>query len=426
MAGQYAMLCMVGVLHVLAAPGLVAQGAGHADTMLARLTQEALSRAPSLRAGELAAHAARGRVRAAGALPDPMLTLGVMNLTLPRFAFRDSDFTEVDVEVSQELPWPGTLRSRRLAAAAEARERQAAVASGRKDLTARVAALYYRLRYVTSAQLTLANQRRLVEAGADIALAGYSTGRNPQTDPLQSRVARARLDAQALALDAEGAELRAELAALRGQPEQDDLAVEPLIITADSLRRHQTTLERAGAEAIDGHPRLSAMEAMIAAREQEARTERLLARPDFAVMARYGARPLGADFASLAVGVRLPIWAGRKQLTSARAAGLDADAARASLEQERATLTAELHTMTAKVKAGESRLTLLVNRIVPAARATAESSLRGYQVGTVPFTTSLAAQDALYAAELEVAEVAAEHLTHLVMLEQLVTPEVTP
>jgi outer membrane protein TolC len=288
-----------------------------------------------------------------------------------------------------------------------------------------VAALYYRLRYVASAQLILANQRGLVQAGAGIALTRYSTGRNPQADPLQSRVAQARLDAQALALDSDAAELQAELAALRGQPEHEVLAVEPLIVTVDSLRRHRAASERSQSEAIEGHPRLAAVEAMIAAREADARTERLQGRPDFALMARYGARPLGDDFASFAVGVRLPIWAGRKQGASAKAADLEADAARASLEQERASLIAELRTIRVKLRTGESRLTLLVTRIVPAAQATAESSLRGYQVGTVPFATLLAAQDALYAAELEVAEVAAEHLTHTVMLEQLVAQEVT-
>ena len=56
------------------------------------------------------ARAAAVRVRSAGALPDPMLERGVMNLTLPRFAFRESDFTEVDVQLSQEFPWPGTPR----------------------------------------------------------------------------------------------------------------------------------------------------------------------------------------------------------------------------------------------------------------------------------------------------------------------------
>jgi hypothetical protein len=44
----------------------------------------------------------------------------------------------------------------------------------------------------------------------------------------------------------------------------------------------------------------------------------------------------------------------------------------------------------------------------------------------VEFLTVLATEDALYRAELDAARVAAEHLTHFVMLEQLLTPEGAP
>jgi cobalt-zinc-cadmium efflux system outer membrane protein len=68
-----------------------------ADSLLARLTAEALAANPSLEATRANARAALARIPPAGALPDPMLSVGVMNLTLPRFAFHESDFTEVYV-----------------------------------------------------------------------------------------------------------------------------------------------------------------------------------------------------------------------------------------------------------------------------------------------------------------------------------------
>jgi hypothetical protein len=38
-----------------------------------------------------------------------VLTVGVMDLLMPHFEFNRSDFTEVDAELSQEIPWPGSL-----------------------------------------------------------------------------------------------------------------------------------------------------------------------------------------------------------------------------------------------------------------------------------------------------------------------------
>jgi outer membrane protein, heavy metal efflux system len=161
----------------------------------------------------------------------------------------------------------------------------------------------------------------------------------------------------------------------------------------------------------------------VEAAEQAARVERLGARPDFTLMTRYGARPLGSDFFSAFVGVRLPLFAGRKQHRLAEAADAEADAARAAVAEETAALRAELESTLARVAAGERRVRLLVDKVVPAARATAEASLRGYRVGQVGFLNVLAAEDARYRADLDAATEASEHLTHLIMLQQLLARE---
>src|SRR2546427_8743069 len=95
------------------------------DSVLQSLVADALARNPTLAQRQAAVRAATLRIRPAGTLPDPMLTVGVMELLLPHFEFNRSDFTEVDVELSQEIPWPGSLGARSgvvRAAAAGARE----------------------------------------------------------------------------------------------------------------------------------------------------------------------------------------------------------------------------------------------------------------------------------------------------------------
>jgi outer membrane protein TolC len=151
--------------------------------------------------------------------------------------------------------------------------------------------------------------------------------------------------------------------------------------------------------------------------------EQLGARPDFNITTRYGARPLGADFFSAFVGLRLPLWAGRKQGRLADAAKADAEAAREELVEETVALEAELQVVRAGVASGAARLRLLMSQVIPSAGAAVEAVLRGYRVGQVPFLNVIAAEDSLYRAELEAAMVAAEHLTHLVMLEQLTEGE---
>ena len=97
-----------------------------------------------------------------------------------------------------------------------------------------------------------------------------------------------------------------------------------------------------------------------AAAVETARAEALGARPDFELMARYGARTIASDFFSTSVGLRIPLWAGRKQSRLADAARLEADAERAALADERARLTADYDATLAEAAAGLERLRLLL------------------------------------------------------------------
>jgi cobalt-zinc-cadmium efflux system outer membrane protein len=433
-AAQPARLLGLGLLSLLAAAivpiRMSAQAAPMKDTLLARLTAEAIAANPSLESSRAMARAAAVRVRPAGALPDPMLSAGVMNLTLPRFAFRESDFTEVDVELSQEFPWPGTLGARTAVARAQARSSQADVAARHRAIIVRTAELYYRLRYIVTARATLTRQRELLAAGVDISTARYASTSAPQSDPLQARVALARLDTEDADLEAEESELRARLKALRNVTTTDSLVVEPIRaeLVARNLRLSSASGDPIGGDpsvqdSLPSHPRLLARQAAIAAAEQMVRVEQLGGRPDFTIMTRYGARPIASDFFSAFIGLRIPLYAGRKQHRLADAARAEADAARAALAEEQALLAEEIRTTQAQLRSEAARFRLLTDQVVPASQATVDATLRSYRVGQVEFLTVLAAEDALYRARLDAARVAADHLTHLVMLEQLVTPE---
>ncbi|MBA3498491.1 MAG: TolC family protein, partial [Gemmatimonadales bacterium] len=393
---------------------------------LARITAEAIAANPSLDASRAMARAATARVRPTGALPDPMVSAGIANLTLPRFAFRESDFTEVDFELSQEFPWPGTLGARTQAARAEARARGADVGARQREVAVRVAELYYRLRYSVTARTTLQRQRKLLAAAVEISTTRYATASAPQSDPLQARVAVARLDAEEADLAEQEATLRARLKAVRNVSAPETLAVEPIRPEAVPLDRHEGLAPGGVPDSLPLHPRLVARRAAVEAAERTVRVEQLGARPDFSITTRYGARPLDSDFFSAFVGIRVPLWAGRKQHRLADAARADADAARAALAEERAALDADLSSTLAGITSGETRLRLLTAQVIPAAEATVDAVLRSYRVGQAPFLNVLAAEDSLYRAQLDAAMVAAEHLTHLVMLEQLLLREEAP
>ena len=402
------------------------QGPGTADSVLARLTSEAIAASPSLRVRQAARRAADSRIKPAGALPDPVVGFGVMDLTLPNFAFHESDFTEIDFEISQEFPWPGTRGMRTLAARAEAMEASNEVSSLRREVEVQVAELYYRLRFLRTARTILDQQSQLVESSVSIATSRYATGNATQNEPLQARMARARLEMEVAELSAREVRARAALRAIRNIRGQDSIQIEPLDPAGVLAMVAQDPSHLAmGTESPVplSHPRLAARRAAIEAAAVNVRLEQLGARPDFTITSRYGATTIGSDFFSAFVGVRVPLWAGRKQRQLANAARADEDAARARLDEETASLGAELESAYAEARAGVTRLELLVIRVLPASEAAAEAALRAYRLGQVDFLNVLMVQDALYRAHLDAAEAASDHLTHLAMLRQIITPE---
>lgn len=434
---QFRQLILAASTLVMAgAPPALGQGSSApvtGDSVLQSLVVEALERNPTLAQRQAAIRAATLRIRPAGTLPDPMLSVGVMDLLLPHFEFNRSDFTEADVELSQEIPWPGTLGARSgvmRAAAAGARAEEGAV---RRDLTTAMAVAYYRLGYTVTALETLRHQRALLDAAVQLSTTRYATGAAPQSDPLQAKLARDRLQSEAFALENERVAALAAVNALRNRASEDSVSVaprDPAAVRA-ALAAPPPPDSLVGA-ALAAHPRLLVRRAAVDQATQTIQVERLGARPDFSVTLRYGYRPafLGQfnfpDFFSAFIGLRLPIWAWRKQNRLADAARADSIGAAAELRDVELQLSREVTEAAARVQASQQRLALLVDGILPTARGTVESVSRSYQVGRAEFLTLLLVEDARYRAELEAVAVAADYQAQLVMLRQLTAGETQP
>jgi len=399
------------------------------DSVLQSLVTEALARSPTLAQRQAAVRAARLRIRPAGTLPDPRLSLGVMDLQMPHFEFNQSDFTEVDAELSQEIPWPGTLGARSgvmRAAAAVARAEEGAV---RRELTTAMAVAYYRLGYTMTALETLRHQRDLLEAAVQLSTTRYATGAAPQSDPLQAKLARDRLQSEEFALESQRVAALAAVNALRNRAPGDTVTVTPIdpaAVRAGATPEPPT--DSLVASALATHPQLVVGRAAVDAATREIQVERLGARPDFAVTLRYGYRPRAfnfnfPDFFSASLGLRLPVWAWRKQNRLVDAARADSTGAAAGLRDAELQLSREVTETAARVQASQQRLALLVDRVLPTAQGTVESVMRSYQVGRAEYLTLLSVEDARFRAELEAAAVAADYLTQLVMLRQLTTGE---
>src|SRR2546426_700149 len=283
------------------------------DSGLQALVAEALARNPTVAQRQAALRAATLRIRPAGSLPDPMLTVGEMDLVLPHFEFNQSDFTEADIELSQEIPWPGSLGARSGVVRAAAGGARAEEGSVRREVTTAMAVAYYRLGYAVTALETLRHQRDLLDAAVQLSTTRYATGAAPQSDPLQAKLARDRLQSEAFALESERVAALAAVNALRNRAPGDSVpvtSIDPAALRTGAAR--QPPADSLVALALATHPRLAVRRAAVDAATRTIQVERLGARPDFTLSLRYGYRPRAfnfnlPDFFSAFVGLRLQI-----------------------------------------------------------------------------------------------------------------------
>jgi outer membrane protein TolC len=391
--------------------------------------REVLQRNAGYRAAERRSTATGERIAPAGALPDPMLSVGAMSVPAPSFDLAAADMTQVPlISLRQEFPFPGKQGAETAVARAENMVAAGALASVEVGLAATGARTFYDLSFARTALDVWRSRLSLAEQAIAVAQVRYETGAGPQTDLLRARLRRAelleegrQLEAALVAAGARADALRAGATDSVATPGLDaQRALAAAIVATDSAPGDAVLVQQLD----QGNPELRTALADADRAERMARVFGIAARPDFMVELSTGVRQAGREpFVSAMVGFTVPLWAGRKQSPASRAAGHDADAARQGYDDLKARLEAEVVSVRAELEAVRDRITFTANEIVPLAEAASASALQRYQVGALEFTAVLDSQDDLFRARLNLARLIADYGTARAQLAALVGEE---
>lgn len=352
---------------------------------------------PGLAGVKAGAEAAAQVPSQVGTLPDPALSLKALNLPTNSFDLQQEAMTQLQVGLSQKLPFPGKLGLRRKAATFVARAARAEVDESRLRLIRDIRRTWWRLYYLDRAIESSEHNESLLRDLIEIARTKYQVGKGLQQDVLLASLELSKLFDLDIALKSQRRDTEANLNALLNRP-----VTEPVVLPDKVDRRlpkpaaEPDLLELAGGQ----RPLLVAARRRVDA----ARARRDLARkdfyPDFSLNAVYGVRsgrdPFRnrdrADFLTLGVSVSLPIYTGRKQ---ARAVDQrDAELRRASLILQDALtgVQSEISGALARLRQARDQVLLLKDGIVPQARQTVDAMRAAYVVGKVDFLNLVTAQ----------------------------------
>ena len=353
----------------------------------AEIAAEALRSNPEIQAALKEKQAAQHRIAPAGALDDPMLEAGVLNLPTDTLRLDREDMTMKMIGLSQRFPYSGKRELRRNIAARDAES----VSHGFRETVNRVLReikiAYYDLALTVETQRLTGKNRALLGQLLKVTESRYAVGLSTQADVLKAQTQFTKMLDELLRLDRERAMTEAEIGRLLAR-HGDYSSVLPALPAPDDTPFVLDALEKT---ALQQRPQLLALQSIIARNERALDLARKGSLPDFDVKLSYGQRdnsPTGMkrpDLVTFTVAMNLPVWSETK--TEPRIAEAQAMRGQAldMLRAQQHDIRAKLHHQIVASQQNLKSLRLYERDILPAARLTLEAALAAYQVNRVDF-----------------------------------------
>ena len=368
-----------------------------AQTVGASLDQviaEALENNPDVKAARSEREAAEQRIAPAGALDDPMLEAGVLNLPTGSFSFQRDDMTMKMIGLSQRLSYPGKRGLRQDVATREA----AAVAYTAQEVGNKVRRdvqmAYFDLSLIRESIRITENNRRVVEQLSKLSEARYGVGQASQADVLKAQTQLSRMTDELIKLERERRTAEAELSRVMGHSADRPAPIPK----APELWEGSLQQPALGEAALTSRPELRALQARIERNEKSVELARKDYYPDFDVRLSYGQRDKTSagerrdNMVSLTVAINLPIWGGTKQGPRvAEAVAIREQAAR-MYEGRQNEVRSQLKQQLAIAEQSYRSAQLYKKTVLIQARLVVESALASYRVNRVDFLTLLDSQ----------------------------------
>lgn len=389
--------------------------------LLPNIIDEALRANPELAAARQNVKALSYRPDQASALPNPMLSMGLMNVPTDSFSFDEEAMTQKTIAVTQRFPWPGKRQLKREIEETNIMKGELALKALELKLVLEVKKAYYQLFMKNKAIEITERNRRLISEFVRIAETKYSVGKGIQQDVLKAQVELSRMKDRLITLEEERDTLKARINSLMYRLPQEKLGDPAGIV----LTERDTDLKKLQQLAEERHPLLKSMGASV----EGSRRGNLLARkdhkPDLDLSLQYGQRDDSAmgdrpDFISTMVKFSIPLWRSEKEDKKVLETSARVKQSEREYDRMRNRLFYEAARLKEAIKSRRERVRLFKEGIIPQAKASLDSSIAGYQVNKVDFLMLLSSQITLFNYEMEYYKALTEHEIKMAELEEVV------
>lgn len=375
---------------LLLAPTLMTQTAN--DTTpgadIASIRTWVLRHNPELRALQAETEAAEARIVPAGALPDPMASVGLRDIDPDHPAFLPGNVGSTSYQIRQRVPLWGKRELARGVASSQARALGLERSAVALDLMAEAESAYVRYWHADASLLVIDRLIALLEQVEEIAGVRYALGMAPQQDAIRAQVERTSMQRERIQRHAGRAEATAMLNVALGRRADAELLAPseppPLPVTSPTLT---DALAKLDAEA---HPALRSSRARVNAAHDAVELQRRARWPDITFGVGAMQRDDRVESYELMLEVEIPLQ--RRALHEReREARRMEDAAIARTDVARNALAGRLGVAWTQWRSAREQRQLIEKAQLPQAEANFKSALASYQVGEVDFNTLLEA-----------------------------------
>lgn len=407
---------------LLSLGGLAASSAYGAELGedLQSLLEHARAQNPELALMRAEAEAAAQRVQPAGALPDPVLRVELMNINNygndAGFNLLPNKVGETRYTLMQMLPAWGKRDLRRDVANADVRQAKARTDAAWTELAMRIKTGFARYYLAAGNERLTREILDLMARVEQIAQARYAGGLVVQQDAIRAQLEQTTMRSELIMLASEKQQVRARLNALLARDPAAPLAEPKALRPLPAAKLDPAALaQRARAS----NPLLMAEEARLLGAEKSRELTRRNRYPDFNV----GIFPsqMGSRITTWGVMVEMNI---PLQQTTRRSQEAEAEAmvsaARSRSQNVANQLVGDLGEQLAMLEAARSTEALVTNQSLPQSELSLRSAIAAYENGKLDFTALLEAQRQIRKTRLDRLKAQAEAQMRLAEIERIV------
>jgi cobalt-zinc-cadmium efflux system outer membrane protein len=370
---------------------------------LDRLIEEGLANNQDIKSMESNVKSLKEEISFAGALNDPLIGIGLLNIPTDTFRFDQEPMTQKQLFIAQKIPWFGKLNLRSQRAAVKAIRQEAVLTAKRLELARQIALAYYELGFVGSAQNINERLIKMLTQLLRVSETRYAAGQGLQQDVLHAQVELSKLLDEQITLGNKRRTLEDRINGLLTRESFIPVAPPESLPYPDLIMEIETLQTRA----LTMNPWLKVKQAEIELSNVEIELARKDYWPDMDFKVAYGQRDESqsgqdrADFFSTSMVINIPLWQKTRQDKKLEATKLSHQAALQSYQNLANSLPHKVDALATDIRNLQKNYQLITDALIVQAEQWARSSLTAYEVDKVNFNTTITAQIRLLRFELQ-------------------------